>query len=100
MKEINENNAINGFDYFRTECNQDVNHHAWVYDASVNARRIAGPLHDKVVDDASAVYMAFDIATAAYPEGFWKYDNGRIWHMQEVPAFICLELGKVQISQE
>lgn len=59
VKGINENNAINGFDYFRTECNQDVNHHAWVYDASVNARRIAGPLHDKVVDDASAVYMAF-----------------------------------------
>ena len=43
----------------------------------------------------------FDTGTAAYPEGFWKYDNGRIWHMQEVPAFICLEpWEKVQISQE
>lgn len=59
IKAINENIAVNGFDYFRTECNQDINHHAWVYDASSNSRRIAGPLRDKVVDDASADYMAF-----------------------------------------
>ncbi|MCR5145286.1 MAG: beta-galactosidase trimerization domain-containing protein [Lachnospiraceae bacterium] len=59
VKSINENIAINGFDYFRTECNQDVNHHAWLYDASANSRRIAGPDRTKVVDDASAVYMAF-----------------------------------------
>ena len=59
VKAINENIAINGFDYFRTECNQDVDHLAWIYDASANARRIAGPGRTKVVDDASAIYMAF-----------------------------------------
>ncbi len=59
VKAINENIAVNGFDYFRTECNQDVDHLSWIYDASANARRIAGPARDKVVDDASAIYMAF-----------------------------------------
>ena len=59
VKAINENIAINGFDYFRTECNQDVDHHPWVYDASANSRRIAGPDRTKIVDDASAVYMGF-----------------------------------------
>lgn len=59
VKAINENIAINGFDYFRTECNQDVDHLPWIYDASANARRIAGPERAKVVDDASAIYMAF-----------------------------------------
>ena len=81
VKGINENIAINGFDYFRTECNQDVNHHAWVYDASVNARRIAGPLHDKVVMHLPFIWL-FDTGTAAYPKDFWRYDNGRIWYMQ------------------
>ncbi len=59
VKAINEDIAINGFDYFRTECNQDVDHLSWIYDASANARRIAGPKRSKVVDDASAIYMAF-----------------------------------------
>lgn len=59
VKAINENIAINGFDYFRTECNQDVDHHPWIYDASANSRRIAGPDRTKIVDDASAVYMGF-----------------------------------------
>lgn len=59
VKSIRPSIAVNGFDYFRTECNQDINHHPWVYDASANSRRIAGRYRRKRVDDASAVYMAF-----------------------------------------
>ncbi|MCR4675135.1 MAG: beta-galactosidase [Lachnospiraceae bacterium] len=59
VKKIRPDIAVNGFDYFRTECNQDVNHLPWVYDASANSRRLAGRNRKKVVDDASAVYMGF-----------------------------------------
>ena len=59
VKSIRPSIAVNGFDYFRTECNQDINHHPWIYDASANSRRIAGRYRKKRVDDASAVYMAF-----------------------------------------
>ncbi|MCR5395941.1 MAG: beta-galactosidase [Lachnospiraceae bacterium] len=59
VKSIRPSIAVNGFDYFRTECNQDINHHPWVYDGAANSRRIAGRYRKKRVDDASAVYMAF-----------------------------------------
>ncbi|MCR5546607.1 MAG: beta-galactosidase [Lachnospiraceae bacterium] len=59
VKKIRPDIAVNGFDYFRTECNQDINHLPWVYDASANTRRLTGRNRSKVVDDASAVYMGF-----------------------------------------
>ncbi|MCR5545147.1 MAG: beta-galactosidase [Lachnospiraceae bacterium] len=59
VKQIRQDIAVNGFDYFRTECNQDINHLPWVYDAAANSRRLAGRDRRKVVDDASAVYMGF-----------------------------------------
>lgn len=59
LKERNPAIAVNGFDYQRTECNQDTGRPAWVYQASVNARKITGIDKTTVCDDASAAYIGF-----------------------------------------
>lgn len=59
VKAINGNLAVNGFDYFRTECNQDMDRPTSIYAASTNARRITGVKKDKVCDNASTEFMGF-----------------------------------------
>lgn len=59
VKGINENLAINGFDYQRIECNQDMDRPTWIYQASANARRISGIEKINICDDASTDFMGF-----------------------------------------
>ena len=59
LKGINENIAVNGFDYQRVESNQDMNWPAWVYQASTNARKTSGIDKKTVVDSASVDFMGF-----------------------------------------
>ncbi len=59
VKAINPDIAVNGFDYQRTECNQDMDRPTGIYAASTNARRITGVEKAKICDNASTEFMGF-----------------------------------------
>lgn len=59
IKGINENIAVNGFDYQRIESNQDIDRPAWVYQTSTNARKTSGIDKRTVTDSASVDFMGF-----------------------------------------
>lgn len=59
LKGINENIAVNGFDYLRIESNQDLDRPAWVYQTSTNARKTSGREKQTVCDGASVDFMGF-----------------------------------------
>ncbi len=65
LKDMNPAIAVNGFDYRRTECNQDVGRPSWVYQASYNARKITGIDKTMICDDASAAYIGFQYRHSA-----------------------------------
>lgn len=59
VKGINKNIAVNGLDYQRAECNQDIGRPAWIYQASANSRRISGIDKKTICDDASTDFIGF-----------------------------------------
>ena len=59
VKAIDPGIAVNGFDYNRVECNQDIDRPSWIYQASTNARKLTGPYKETVADAASTDFWGF-----------------------------------------
>jgi len=59
VKSINPGIAVNGFDYYRVESNQDMDRPSWIYQTSTNARKTVGPNLDKVCDSAITDFLGF-----------------------------------------
>ncbi len=59
VKGINEEIAMNGLDYIRSESNTEIGREEWIYSASGNARLSAGPFHRRPADNASVDFMGF-----------------------------------------
>ncbi|HAL74901.1 MAG TPA: hypothetical protein DCM45_07445 [Clostridiales bacterium] len=57
VKEINPEIAVNGYDYWRTESNTDINRPPWVYSAASNSRVVSGARHDRPSDNANVDFM-------------------------------------------
>ncbi|MCR5101319.1 MAG: beta-galactosidase [Butyrivibrio sp.] len=59
VKAIKPGIAVNGVDYNRVECNQDMDRPVNIYQASTNARKLTGIDKDKVADAASTDFLGF-----------------------------------------
>ena len=59
IKGINEDIALNGVDYIRSESGTEIGRQTWIYSASGNARLAKGSQPLRPADNASVDYMGF-----------------------------------------
>jgi len=73
VKKIRPDIAVNGFDYTRTECNQDVDRATWIYQASANARRVRGLGNKPYVSDTASVdFLGFRYRHSSVSSGIME----------------------------
>lgn len=73
VKKIRPGIAINGLDYSRTECNQDIGRPTWIYQASANARRVRGTgMKPYVSDTASVDFLGFRYRHSSVASGIME----------------------------
>ncbi len=73
VKQIRPNIAVNGFDYSRTEANQDIGRPTWVYQTSANARRVRGTGTKPYVSDTASVdFLGFRYRHSSVSSGIME----------------------------
>lgn len=73
VKQIRPDIAVNGFDYSRTEANQDIGRPTWVYQTSANARRVRGTGTKPYVSDTASVdFLGFRYRHSSVSSGIME----------------------------
>ena len=72
VRAIREDIAVNGADFFRSECNQDIGRDTWLYQASANARRVRGAGKNSVSDNASVDFLGFRYRHSSVSSGIME----------------------------
>ena len=95
VKKINPAIAVNGFDYSRTEANQDIGRPTWIYQTSANARRVRGAGTKPYVSDTASVdFLGFRYRHSSVSSGIMEVRQWQsLAYTQSLSLYIMGTLG-------
>ena len=95
VKKINPAIAVNGFEYSRTEANQDIGRPTWIYQTSANARRVRGTGSKPYVSDTASVdFLGFRYRHSSVSSGIMEVRQWQsLAYTQSLSLYIMGTLG-------